>query len=142
MKKLVFGFILLGSLISMGSCSNDKMTKKDFIGTWKIDDATAQIGNNKRIEPQTSELGTITFSEDAFISQGQYGISSSGFLDYLNGYTQTGNWECNIETQQIKLNGALWDVRKINDSAMELTATYEKVETGIEEYDCFLSKMN
>lgn len=141
MKKLVLGLIFMGSLLSMPSCTSDKMTKEDFIGTWKIDDATAQ-SNDERVEPQRDELGTITLSEGSYVSYGQYGIASSGILDYLNGNAQTGSWECNIEHQQIKLNGILWNVRKINDNAMELTASQQRLGSGIDEYQCFLSRMN
>ena len=141
MKKLFLGLIFLGSLFSMTSCTSDRMAKEDFIGSWKIDDATAQ-SNDERVEPQRDELGTVTFSDGTYVSHGQYGIASSGILDYFDGNTQSGSWECNTEHQQIKLNGILWNVRKINDNAMELTATHQNLGTGIDKYQCFLSRMD
>lgn len=124
----------------MLSCSSDKMSKDDFIGTWKIDDVSVKIDNRTIAEPERSELGKITFDEGKVVSEGPYSITSSGEPGYIDGNTLWAGWEINEKTKQIKINGFLWTVRKIVDNAIELSSITEVYGEGMKEYSIYLSK--
>ena len=139
-KNKLMSFFIICMALFMLSCSSDKMSKDDFIGTWKIDDVSVKIDNRTIAEPERSELGKITFDEGKVVSEGPYSITSSGEPGYIDGNTLWAGWEINEKTKQIKINGFLWTVRKIVDDAIELSSITENYGDGMKEYHIYLSK--
>lgn len=132
-------YLLFYLAFIMVSCSSDRMSREDFMGTWVIVNASAKIGNSPKVEPKRSELGKITFEEGKVISEGHYGIISSGKLGYLSESPIWAGWEFNEKTMQIKINGFLWTLTKVYNT-IEFFAVEEDYGNGFEEYHFDLSR--
>lgn len=130
--------MLIGMTAIVTSCSSKIGSEKFFVGTWSIIQAEVKIGDNT-VTPEQSELGTITFTRGGFKAEGKFGVNG-GYLGYLERSVENGRWEFNRKTQQMKLNDALWDVKKKNNDLIELHAMIQRLGGRIEEYRCLLTR--
>ena len=113
--------------------------KDTFEGSWTLEDVTITTRNGQSITPEHSELGEIFFSEfGTFVSEGGFTLTEK-YIEKLDNGSHDGQWECNDEYKQMKIDGCLWNVNIIDETKIELRASVGSLQET-KEYYCLLKK--